>query len=47
MNKEHTTEECDGVHKGLTHEEWLGEVEENDNSEEENNENTDKELGEI
>jgi hypothetical protein len=47
MNKEHTTEECDGVHKGLTHDEWLSEVEKNDDSEEENIENTDKELGEI
>jgi len=47
MNKEHTKEECDGVHKGLTHEEWLTEIDKNVDSDEENNESTDKELGEI
>ena len=47
MNKEHGEEECNDIHKGLTHDEWLSEVDENDDSEEKNNENTDKELGEI
>ena len=47
MNKEHTTEECGDIHKDLTHDEWLSEIEENVDSEEENNETTDKELGEI
>ena len=47
MNKEHTKEECGGIHKGLTHEEWLAEIDKNVDSDEENNESTDKELGEI
>ena len=34
MNKEHGEEECNDIHKGLTHDEWLTEVDENDDSEE-------------
>tara|TARA_R110000851_G_scaffold48370_7_gene117021 strand:- start:3011 stop:3709 length:699 start_codon:yes stop_codon:yes gene_type:complete len=47
MNKEHSLEECGKIHDGLTHEEWLTNEENNTNSEEENTEGNDKELGEI